>query len=310
MRLTLGIATWNRADLLAQVLDAVATLRPPATGATLRTIVVDNNSTDHTRQVVEATRPGMPVEYRFEPTQGKSFALNQLVAAARQDASDWLLLLDDDVLVDPSWLEAFVAAIGRYPDAACLGGPIEPWMQGKPSKVGCFLLEHYPAAFGVLRVPMDRPMSLPADTAYGANMALRLTVLPEKPFDPSRGMIGSVRVAGEDAAVQIQLLEKGHAGHLIADARVRHYTEAAQVSDARFRQWQRAIGAAWIRKRGKATEGQATIPRWHRRELHRRQLRALLRKRPWPTRGYYDALMQACQYEGWLAASVPESPKA
>jgi len=124
MQVTIGIATWNRSALLRQTLESLAALEIPR-GIRATVIVADNNSSDDTKAVVEAIQPrlgpDLSLEYLFESTQGKSHALNALIAAAR---GEWLLLLDDDVLVEPGWLELYVRAMNRYPKAACLGGGI------------------------------------------------------------------------------------------------------------------------------------------------------------------------------------------
>ncbi len=66
-------------------------------------LVVDNNSSDQTRQVVESFRQRFPFrfEYYFELRQGKSFALN---SGIRESKSDVVAFADDDIEVDPHWL--------------------------------------------------------------------------------------------------------------------------------------------------------------------------------------------------------------
>jgi glucosyl-dolichyl phosphate glucuronosyltransferase len=52
-----------------------------------------------------------------------SRARNRAVYAAR---GDYLVWTDDDVVVDPNWLAAYVAAFRRRPEAAVFGGPVFP----------------------------------------------------------------------------------------------------------------------------------------------------------------------------------------
>src|SRR4051812_38281339 len=77
---TVLICTYNRGNLLGETLDAIAKVR---TTFTWEVVVVDNNSTDHTRAVVESRQASYPVtlRYLFEPRQGNSFALNTGIAA-------------------------------------------------------------------------------------------------------------------------------------------------------------------------------------------------------------------------------------
>ena len=72
---TVLICTYNRANLLGETLDTIAKSR---TTLAWEVVVVDNNSTDHTRSVVASRQANYPVSLRClsEPRQGNSFGLN------------------------------------------------------------------------------------------------------------------------------------------------------------------------------------------------------------------------------------------
>ena len=74
MKFSMLIATYNRASVLADTLDSLSRLQP---GAPWEVIVIDNNSPDNTRAIVEAAIPAFPVplRYAFEREQGRSAAL-------------------------------------------------------------------------------------------------------------------------------------------------------------------------------------------------------------------------------------------
>src|SRR5918999_6032518 len=78
---TVLICTYNRAEYLAGTLDSLA--QSESRGFSWDVLVVDNNSSDRTRRVVEERIGGYPVRlrYLFEPRQGKSNALNTGMAA-------------------------------------------------------------------------------------------------------------------------------------------------------------------------------------------------------------------------------------
>src|SRR3954464_5027253 len=98
---TVLICTYNRGNLLAETLDAIAKVR-----ATLawEVVVVDNNSTDHTRSVVESRQAVSPVALLslLEPRQGNSFALNTGIASTNATI---IAFTDDDVRVSEEWLQ-------------------------------------------------------------------------------------------------------------------------------------------------------------------------------------------------------------
>lgn len=124
------IATYNRAERLGETLDTLAAsaVRP---GRTWEVIVVDNNSTDRTREVVESRQAAYPVSLRYltEKRQGRSPALNTAIAAT---TAPLLIFSDDDIRVDPRWLETAAAALEA--GAAYVGGPVRPIWEVPPPR--------------------------------------------------------------------------------------------------------------------------------------------------------------------------------
>jgi len=102
MKITVILCTYNRCDNLARALESVASSIVPE-DLDWEVLVVDNNSTDQTRQIAEDFCRRYPGRFRylFEAQQGKSNALNAGIRASRADV---LAFMDDDVIVDPTWL--------------------------------------------------------------------------------------------------------------------------------------------------------------------------------------------------------------
>ncbi len=127
--ITVLIATYNRADLLARTLDTLACsecARP------WEVVVVDNNSSDHTREIVgrRVSAYPVPLRYVFESRQGKSIALNRGIAETR---APLVAFTDDDVRVPPAWLESITAPLFSRADVDYTGGPVRPlWGGAKP----------------------------------------------------------------------------------------------------------------------------------------------------------------------------------
>src|SRR3954467_13923597 len=93
IRFSIVIATYNRAALLRDTLESLSHLNP---SAAWEVIVVDNNSPDDTRAIVEAAAPSFPVplRYAFEKEQGRSAALN---CGFRMAEGEIIVTTDDDV---------------------------------------------------------------------------------------------------------------------------------------------------------------------------------------------------------------------
>lgn len=102
MKITVILCTYNRCQDLARSLESLAASKLAAAIA-WEVLVVDNNSRDNTREVVESFRRRFPTRFRYllETCQGKSHALNAGIHNAQGDV---LAFTDDDVVVEPHWL--------------------------------------------------------------------------------------------------------------------------------------------------------------------------------------------------------------
>src|ERR1700722_17754963 len=125
MLVTVAICTWNRAKLLDQTLAGMRRLHILA-GHTWELLVVNNDSTDHTDEVIEKHSSDLPIRKLLEKRQGLSNARNCVLAHTR---GDLLLWTDDDVLVEPDWLNAYVETALQNPNAVFFGGTVEPWFE-------------------------------------------------------------------------------------------------------------------------------------------------------------------------------------
>ncbi len=123
MDITVVLCTYNRFESLASALNSAAALLLPES-LEWEILVVDNNSNDRTREVVGEFCKRYPSRFRylFEPQQGKSHALNSGIREARGSI---LAFMDDDVTVEPTWLQSLTSGLntGEWSGA---GGRILP----------------------------------------------------------------------------------------------------------------------------------------------------------------------------------------
>ena len=72
----------------------------------------------------------VPLRYLFESRQGRSSALNAGIA---QSAGTVIAFTDDDVLLDPGWLDAACDELsGSDPSIGYVGGPVRPIWEAPP----------------------------------------------------------------------------------------------------------------------------------------------------------------------------------
>lgn len=123
------VVTHNRAALLGETLAALArmTCRAP-----WEALVVDNNSTDTTKGVVERAARDFPVplRYLFEERPGKYWALNKGITHAD---GRYIAATDDDAFPEPDWLDRALEGFERF-SCDFVGGPAHPVWRGTPPK--------------------------------------------------------------------------------------------------------------------------------------------------------------------------------
>jgi len=124
------ITTYNRCAILPAAIESV--LRQNASDLKYELIVVDNNSTDKTRQVVESfgTEEHKNVRYIFEAKQGAAHGRNAGIAIARGKV---IAFMDDDVRARMDWLFNIKQAFDASPHIECVGGRILPNWSSEPS---------------------------------------------------------------------------------------------------------------------------------------------------------------------------------
>jgi glycosyltransferase involved in cell wall biosynthesis len=221
MFVTVAICTFNRAESLRQTLDSLRDIRAPS-DVSWEILIVNNNCTDHTDNVINEYAEGLPVRRAFEPRAGKSYALNRAIDVAK---GDYLVWIDDDVLVDANLLTAYVAAFRRWPEAAVFGGRIKPRYETPVEK---WVIEGEKVLGGpyAIRDFGDHVLPLSADDEdhypYGANWAIRAIEQRAFRYDPELGPVPNRIRNQEDTDLMHRLLTSGVTGYWIPDAMVEH----------------------------------------------------------------------------------------
>jgi glycosyltransferase involved in cell wall biosynthesis len=176
MKVSIIICTRNRADSLRETLASISRCKVPA-DFDAELIVVDNGSTDRTREVIEAAGlPNMRVRYVQELNAGLCRARNR--GLAESDA-EIFLFTDDDVRVPTDWIERMCRPIASAGADAVAGGvKLAPHLQ-RPWLTG----------FLRILVASTEDVVRPEDVQLvGANMAFSRRVLEKVPaFDPELG---------------------------------------------------------------------------------------------------------------------------
>lgn len=232
MEFSILIATFNRAAVLEKTLQSLAALRPRGSW---EVVVVDNNSPDSTRQVVEAAALTFPVplRYVFEREPGRSAALNSGFRAARGGI---LVTTDDDVRVEPDWLDRIAAGFEAH-DCDYLGGRVLPvW----PCAVPDWLPARRAVLCGVIAV-LDYgpgPFRYGARVPLGVNMAIRREALRRAgDFDCRIGRKAGTLLGQEVREWCVRAHAAGLVGYYVPDVVVHHLIPRDRLTKSYFRRW-------------------------------------------------------------------------
>ena len=259
MKITVILCTFNRCQSLAKALESVAACVLPES-VVWEILVVDNNSKDETRPVVENFSRRYPGRFRylFEPQPGKSHALN---TGIRNAGSDVLAFIDDDVTVEPTWLHNLTVPL-QDSQWAGVGGRIRPEQGFSPPR--WMSLEGDKSLGGALAAVFDlgdKPGQL--DRApYGTNMAFRKSMFDKYGgFRTDMGPRPDSQIRNEDTELGRRLMAAGERLYYAPSAIVYHAVPESRLYKRYFLAWFFDFGRAEIRERGKHP-GTWGIPRY------------------------------------------------
>lgn len=227
MDISVIISTWNNADRLKLTIDSFLKCLIPQ-GVSWECIVVDNNSTDATKEVILSFGEKLPIKYVFEPLQGISNARN---AGLRLAQGKLIIFTDDDVEPCSEWLYAYWKAFQENPSGYYWGGPIEStYEQGSLAPE---LAKIAPAS--VKGFDLGNKESIVSSDQYflGANWGAPAFILKSlNGFDPNRGLNpNSERIkVSEETDLMGRLNEQEWKGCYLPQASIRHFVPLKKMS--------------------------------------------------------------------------------
>ncbi len=273
MQLDVVIPTYNRSALLRKAIDSLLRARVPD-GLSVRIIVVDNNSTDDTKAVINdyAEQAKGRVSYVFEKQQGRSPALNAGIAAA---TGDLIGFIDDDEEIDEKWYETILSAF-KNNEVDFIGGPYVPRFEGEVPE---WLPKDYTAVVGIVD---GGDKVVPFDDSYpgilmGGNAVFRREVLQRVgPYSTALGRSGTRLLSCEDEDMYQRLRAAGARGLYLPELIIHHFIPHERLTKKYHRSWcfwQSVSSAVLDRIRPKPVAYVWGVPRY----FYGRALRGMLR---------------------------------
>ena len=221
MKLSVVICTHNRCRVLKNCLESLVAQKFEL--SSFEVIVVDNASTDATKDVVEEFSRGiLPIRYVYEGRLGLSRAR---ATGFRNSRGRYVAYIDDDARAHPGWCTAICQAFEQnakaHPETvAALGGPIEQVFETeRPAWLTAELDQYY------AKLDLGKALRLFPPRCYpiGANMAFRGEILQHHPWDESL-------IMSEEAELFDRLTAGGFVYLYVPGMRVSHFVPAERCT--------------------------------------------------------------------------------
>lgn len=190
-------------------------------GKTLVT-VVDNHSTDGTKEYVEALAAQYDmVRYVFEPQQGLSHARNRGWTGAHYP---WVFYLDDDCLPPDHIVNAALDLIALETTYDAFGGPIDSIFHGD-------IPDWLPKGYGDYSMPYSDVTFISKGYIRGGCMLIKREVLQKLGgFKTSLGVTGDVLRYGEEIELQVRMRDAGYTIAYAPSLRTGHSVRTDKLS--------------------------------------------------------------------------------
>lgn len=222
-RATVIVCTRNRSTALAEACEGALGLGEPFRWELL---IIDNASTDDTREVAQALAERHPGRVRLavEPTLGLSAARN---LGLRLAGGEWVAFLDDDAVPAPGWLEAYDRVLSDR-EIGAAGGPVDPDFRGE---LPGWLEPEFLPYLSAWDRGSERHRLYYNEYPRGANMAFRRDALARVgEFDCRLGRRGRSLRSCEETELCLRIERSRLAVVYEPGVRVRHRVDAGQLT--------------------------------------------------------------------------------
>jgi glucosyl-dolichyl phosphate glucuronosyltransferase len=249
MNITVILCTHNRYQMLQEALKSAMLMKLPE-DVSWEVLVVDNNSSDSTPEVVNEISSCYPgrVRYLFEAKPGKSHALNAGIRAARGDV---LAFMDDDVTVDPLWLRSLTSSLDRDEWTGSGGRVVPLWACSPPAWIP--RESRYLGALAMFDLGPEAGQL--TKSPIGTNMAFKKTIFQKYGgFRTDLGPCPGSEIRGEDSEFCIRVLSAGERLRYEPSAVVYHPVQQHRIQKKYFLSWWFWLGRGSVRLSGKKAD--------------------------------------------------------
>lgn len=237
--ITVGICTYKRAHIIQTLISVYGALSK--LNQSVEVLVVDNDDKQSAKPLIERFNQSVakPVRYVCEPNAGVTNARNRILS---ETDSKWLLIIDDDEVVDKNWFKHYQALI-ESSDA--LDGAVGPVITIYPDYVPDTIVKS-----GVLNRCRQQHLT-PLRYGYTGNCLINMETAKQHKlqFDMKFN-----RTGGEDSDFFERLAKRGNVvwnnNSIVYEALTKERAQLSWVY-ARYRQNGHSYGVRQLMRKGK-----------------------------------------------------------
>lgn len=208
-RFSIVVCTYNGARYLRQTLSAILELKD-LHDKVQKVIVVDNNSTDSTKEIIHEYLEKDPIFiYEFEKRQGLSYAREHAVNVD----TEWVVYVDDDNVLDRNWLIELENTINENEKLGVINGAVIATPEGRLTEAENNILKVMYRNLACTH--LDEPSATDAENLIpmGAGMCIRvdaLKVIFQEGWLKLKGRSGKKLSSGEDTELSSRVFAQGY----------------------------------------------------------------------------------------------------
>ena len=215
------ILNWNGKHLLKPCLDSVTALDSP----NYSVMVIDNGSVDNSVKMVNKNFPNVDI-LELKNNYGFAGGYNRCFTRFKDEYSGFILLLNNDTVVDPDILNSFIQAKEKYGDNNLYGGKI--FYQNNPELIwyagGKVNIKWGHISHRGIRKQDSPEFSIPCETDYITGCCLFTSM---KVINKLNGFDERFNMYGEDVDLCLRAKEEGIQCYYWPEAKLWHHVSAS-----------------------------------------------------------------------------------